>query len=62
MRRLLEEIGVDYHPQSLDFFRGETQSAEYLAINPFGKIPTLGVDEGLIYETVAITPSPGTWR
>lgn len=55
VRLLLEEIGVDYHLQSVDFFKGETQSAEYLAKNPFGKVPTLAVDEELIYETAAIT-------
>ncbi len=55
VRLLLEEAGADYELKSIDFFSGENQSAEYLAKNPFGKVPTLEVDGELIYETVAIT-------
>ena len=55
VRLLLEEIGADYTLQSVDIFNGETQSAEYLAKNPFGKVPTLEVNGELLYETAAIT-------
>ena len=55
VRLLLEEIGADYTLQSVDIFNGESQSAEYLAKNPFGKIPTLEVNGELLYETAAIT-------
>jgi glutathione S-transferase len=55
VRLLLEEIGVDYTLQSVDIFNGESQSAEYLAKHPFGKVPTLEVDGELLYETAAIT-------
>jgi glutathione S-transferase len=54
VRLLLEEAGVDYDLKSVDIFNGESQSAEYLAKNPFGKVPTLEVDGELIYETAAI--------
>ncbi|NJO77482.1 MAG: glutathione S-transferase family protein [Cyanobacteria bacterium RM1_2_2] len=54
VRLLLEEAGVDYSLKSVDIFNGESQSAEYLAKNPFGKVPTLEADGELIYETSAI--------
>jgi glutathione S-transferase len=52
---LLEEAGADYTLKGVDIFNGESQSAEYLAKNPFGKVPTLEVDGELLYETTAIT-------
>jgi glutathione S-transferase len=63
VRLLLEEVGVEYQIQSIDFFQGENRSAAYLAKNPFAKVPTLAIvennsaaiDEVLIYETTAIT-------
>lgn len=55
VRLLLEEAGADYTLQSVDFLKGETNSAEYRTKNPFGKIPTLEVDGAVIYETAAIT-------
>lgn len=55
VRLLLEEAGADYDLKGVDIFNGESQSAEYLAKNPFGKVPTLDVDGELIYETAAIT-------
>ena len=55
VRLLLEEIGADYTLHSVDLFNGESQSADYLAKNPFGKIPTLEVNGELLYETAAIT-------
>ncbi len=55
VRLLLEEAGVDYTLKGVDIFNGENQSAEYLAKNPFGKVPTLEVDGQLLYETAAIT-------
>ncbi|MBW4562939.1 MAG: glutathione S-transferase family protein [Mojavia pulchra JT2-VF2] len=55
VRLLLEEAGVDYTLKVVDMFKGENQSPEYLAKNPFGKVPTLEVDGELLYETAAIT-------
>jgi glutathione S-transferase len=55
VRLLLEEAGVAYDLKGVDIFNGENQSAEYLSKNPFGKVPTLEVDEEFIYETTAIT-------
>ena len=55
VRLLLEEVGADYTLKGVDIFSGESQPAEYLAKNPFGKVPTLEVDGELLYETTAIT-------
>ena len=54
VRLLLEGTGVAYDLKSINIFNGENQSAEYLAKNPFGKVPTLEVDGTLLYETSAI--------
>jgi len=55
VRLLLEEAGADYNLKGVSIFNGENESAEYLAKNPFGKVPTLEVDGELLYETTAIT-------
>lgn len=55
VRLLLEEAGADYDIKEVDIFNGENKSPEYLAKNPFGKVPTLEVDGELLYETTAIT-------
>lgn len=55
VRLLLEEAGVDYTLKDIDIFKGENKSPEYLAKNPFGKVPTLEIDGEVIYETPAIT-------
>lgn len=55
VRLLLEEASAEYDLKSVDFFKGENDSSEYRAKNPFGKVPTLEVDGELLYETSAIT-------
>ena len=55
VRLLLESAGADYNLKEIDIFNGENKSADYLAKNPFGKVPTLEVDGELLYETTAIT-------
>jgi glutathione S-transferase len=55
VRLLLEEAKADYEIKGVDIFNGENKSTEYLAKNPFGKVPTCEVDGELIYETTAIT-------
>jgi glutathione S-transferase len=55
VRLLLEIIGVDYDLQSIDIFNGENHATEYSIKHPFGKVPTLGIDGKLLYETAAIT-------
>jgi len=55
VRLLLESASIDYTLKSVNIFNGESQSAEYLAKNPFGKVPTLDIDGESLYETAAIT-------
>lgn len=51
---MLEEIGQDYHYQLVDMAKGESQSKEYLAVNPAGKLPAIEVDGTVIVESAAI--------
>lgn len=51
---LLEEMGLPYELVLVDREKGAHRSAEYLKLNPNGRIPTL-VDGGLVlFETAAI--------
>jgi len=51
---MLEELGLDYEIETLPFDPNALKSVDYLALNPFGKVPVL-VDDGLImFESVAI--------
>ena len=51
---LLRHVGVPFELMLLDRVRRENRSAEYLAINPHGKVPALRVDGQVITENVAI--------
>jgi len=50
----LEEIGHPYRIEVVAFMKGQHRSAEYLALNPKGKVPTLVVDGEALTENVAI--------
>lgn len=50
---LLLELDVAYERIELEFHT-EMKSPEYIAINPFGKVPTLVDGDIIIYETAAI--------
>jgi glutathione S-transferase len=45
---LLTQLGVPFEHVGLDLFKGETRTPEYLAKNPFGKIPALELDDGTV--------------
>ena len=51
---LLEELGVDYEMQRVHTEAGEHRKAEYLAINPKGKVPALATPDGVLTECVAL--------
>lgn len=51
---LLEETGLAYDPQRLDFKSSEQTSPEYLAINPKARVPALVTEAGILTETGAI--------
>ncbi|SEK99103.1 glutathione S-transferase [Pseudoxanthomonas sp. GM95] len=51
---LLIELGVPHVLHALDFDKGEQRTAEYLAINPQGRVPTLVLDGQVLTESAAI--------
>jgi len=53
-RILLEELGVPYELKVLNMKAGEQRQAEYLAVNPMGKVPAIRHGDALITEQVAI--------
>ena len=56
----LEESGEKYNARRVDLGNGEQRSAEYLKINPNGRVPALGLDDGdFISENAAILPFLG---
>ena len=70
---VLEELGIPYRLERIAIAEGQHLSADYLAINPRGRVPVLRVDDGVFGENVAILtylallkpesgllPAPGT--
>jgi glutathione S-transferase len=51
---LLEELGLPYDLVRLDYAATEQRSANYLSINPKGRVPALATAEGILTETPAI--------
>ncbi len=50
----LEELGLPYEYIGLDRAKNEHRAAEYLAVNPNGKVPALVDGEHTLFESVAI--------
>jgi glutathione S-transferase len=46
IRLLLAHLNLLYRHRELDIMRGETRTAEFLAINPNGRIPVLALGDG----------------
>jgi glutathione S-transferase len=52
---MLEEMAVGYRKVAVDMARGEHKTPEYLAVNPTGQVPALGLPDGtVIGESAAI--------
>ncbi|MGQ3300929.1 glutathione S-transferase family protein [Reyranella sp.] len=51
---VLEEVGADYSTVRIDFATGQQTSAEYLKVNPKGRVPALVTDKGILTETPAM--------
>ncbi|MBS0247472.1 MAG: glutathione S-transferase N-terminal domain-containing protein [Proteobacteria bacterium] len=50
----LKDAGADYRLQRVDFAKTQQRSAEYLALNPKGRVPALATPGGILTETPAI--------
>ena len=51
---VLREAGLEYETVSIDLIKGEQRSPEFLAINPYGKLPVLDDAGTVITESAAI--------
>jgi glutathione S-transferase len=50
----LEKARADYEAVRIDFSKNAQRSAEYLRVNPKGRVPALVTDRGVLTETPAI--------
>jgi glutathione S-transferase len=48
VRLLLAQLTIPYRRVEMDIFSGASRTPEYLAKNPNGRIPALGLDDGTI--------------
>lgn len=53
-RILLEELGADYEVRALNMKTGEQRKAEYLAVNPMGKVPAIRHGDAVVTEQGAV--------
>ena len=51
---MLEELGVAFDVKTVDIRKGEQKAAEYLKLNPAGKVPTLTDGDVVVSENPAI--------
>jgi glutathione S-transferase len=57
---VLEETGEKYEPRKVDLAGGEQRTEAYLKLNPLGRVPVLGLDDGTpLTENTAILPYLG---
>jgi len=54
VRIVLAEKGLPYEKVTVDITKGEQKKPEFLAINPYGKVPALQDDGFAIYESIII--------
>lgn len=50
----LEDSGAPYETVRIDFRANEQRGADYLALNPKGRVPALATESGLLTETPAL--------
>lgn len=50
----LEHVGASYEARKIDFKASQQRSADYLKVNPKGRVPALVTDAGILTETPAI--------
>ena len=51
---MLEECGLQYEPMPVDTRKGEQHSAEFLKINPNGKVPAIVDGDAVVFDSNAI--------
>jgi glutathione S-transferase len=51
---MLEEVGEPFDIRLLSFKKGETRTADYLKVNPMGKVPALKHGDVVVTEAAAI--------
>src|SRR5262249_23492682 len=57
---VLEESGEKYEPRKVDLAGGEKRTETYRKLNPRGRVPVLGLDDGApLAENTAILPYLG---
>ena len=54
---MLEETGLAYEAHRIDILRGDSQTAEYLSLNPNGKLPAIIDPDGPGGEALALWES-----
>ena len=54
VRITLEAKGLAYEKVPIDITKGEQKTPEYLAINPYGKVPALQDNGTTVYESTII--------
>jgi glutathione S-transferase len=54
VRALLEELGASYELHVLNMQKGEQRAADYLAVNPMGKVPAIRHGEAIVTEQPAV--------
>jgi glutathione S-transferase len=54
VRIVLAEKGLQYEKVTIDITKGEQKKPEFLAINPYGKVPALQDDGLAVYESTII--------
>ncbi len=54
VRITLESKGLEYEKIPIDITKGEQKTPEYLAVNPYGKVPALQDNGTTVYESTII--------
>src|SRR5262249_40446074 len=54
VRALAAHLGIPLEYENLDFAKGDNRTPKYLALNPFGRTPTLADGECVLWESDAI--------
>ena len=48
VRQLLHHLAIPYETKMISIFEGQGQTADYLAVNPWGAVPAIKLDDGRV--------------